>query len=343
MLVGFLWGVQRIAQRRFSPLEWRPATWVDGKAGRQLNQAIGRLPGQEAVDRWAAAFRYRVLGDLGAGVREGCPGWLFYQNGLTPAPAQDDPLSARLRLMREWAAQLKQANVRLLVVTVPDKSQIETAHLCGLQQAPTMAVRWRVWQEALRVAGIASVDPRGELAALPQAFYRTDVHLSPAGAQTVADLVAKRALVWLGNRGNQPFEHSMGHTAEPRMGDLVVLSGLDAVDEAWRPPLELLRPERIEPVRTGGLLDAAPPAQVLLLGDSNGLRSEFAGRLGERLGREVWNQSQDGGYFAGAMLAALERQQAWPSSVNTVIWQFSELALSLPLTAAETRAVQAIR
>ena len=162
-------------------------------------------------------------------------------------------------------------------------------------------------------------------------------------SRAAAGRVAQAALPGLGGKGAQAFDDVRGNAPEPRMGDLIVLAGLEKAPDGWRPPLESFVPEQIRPVQAGGLLDEGPAAEVMLLGDSNGLRSEFAGRLGRALGREVWNQSQDGGFFAGAMLAALGRQGQWPASLKVVVWQFSELSLSLPLSAAERKALAELR
>ena len=50
------------------------------------------------------------------------------------------------------------------------------------------------------------------------------------------------------------------------------------------------------------------------------------------LGREIWNLSLDGGQFSGALLLALKQREQWPKSLKLVVWEFSEMALSLPLT-----------
>ncbi len=343
LVVGFAWGMLRLSHLRFAPSEWAPSTWVDGQAGKQINQALGVLPGQAWVDRESAALRYRFLGDLGPQVLEGCPGWLFYRDGLRPAPGFSGAFAQRQILMRHWAAEWKKAGVPLIVLTVPDKSRIEAAMLCGLRVAAPFPGRFDEWQHALASAEVPFVDLRPALGAVSQAFYRTDVHMSQEGAEAAAESTAKAAFPILGGKGAQQFTSSTAAAAEPRMGDLIVLAGLEHAPRGWRPELEQLVPEHIEPVRRGGLLDEGPSAQVLLLGDSNGLRSEFAERLGRQLGGEVWNLSQDGGYFSGAMLAALERQKTLPRSLKLVLWQFSELSLSLPLTPAEQRALDAIR
>ena len=69
-----------------SPADVAPAAWLDGSAGGALNRAL-RLPAQDTLNTWNASLRYRLLGDLGDQVAMGCPGWLFYRDGLRPGPA----------------------------------------------------------------------------------------------------------------------------------------------------------------------------------------------------------------------------------------------------------------
>jgi len=159
------------------------------------------------------------------------------------------------------------------------------------------------------------------------------------GAAAAAQAVAQHALAILGSTGTLRYSASETKPPEPRVGDLIVLAGLKDVSDDWRPAPDLERVEQIQPIRTGGLLDDTPPVEVMLAGSSNGRRSLFAERLGTLLGREIWNRSQDGGQFAGALMTAMEPNTAWPSSLKLVIWEFSEMALSLPLTPAEAAAI----
>jgi alginate O-acetyltransferase complex protein AlgJ len=73
----------------------------------------------------------------------------------------------------------------------------------------------------------------------------------------------------------------------------------------------------------------------MLAGSSFSRRSEFAQRLGERLGREVWNVSLDDGQFDRALQTMWAKRASWPASVRVVIWEMSEDALSLPVAAGQ--------
>lgn len=336
-VAGFGWGVWSLAHARLDEQQVRLSAWLDGSAGTALNKAL-RLPQQDVIETANAAVRYRLLGDLGDQAALGCPEWLFYRDGLRPQPgATSEVLQDRLRLMRYWTGELRAQHIGVLVVAVPDKSRIEAAHLCGQPVSQVMQRRLDQWQEALRADGVPFVDLRPVLSGHAEPmFFRTDVHMNAQGARHAANAVARAALPLLANqKGTQAFDVEPPGAAEVRMGDLIVLSGLEHAPDGWRPTLEKASPQAINPVRGGGLLDDAPPVEVLLAGSSNGRRSNFAPWLGIGLGREVWNLSMDGGQFSGALVSAFKQRPQWPQSLKLVIWEFSENALSLPLTEDE--------
>jgi alginate O-acetyltransferase complex protein AlgJ len=337
LIAGFGWALWSLAHARIDAQALRLGAWLDGSAGKALGKSL-RLPGQDTVETANAAARYRLLGDLGDQTALGCPQWMFYRDGLRPQPGVGDSvLQARLRLMRYWTGELRRQHIGVLVVAVPDKSRIEAVHLCGQAASKPMQQRLDQWQDALRADGVPFVDLRPTLEGHTEPmFFRTDVHMNAAGARAAATAVAQAALPLLGNRkGTQDFTVGQPGAPKVRMGDLLVLSGLDGAPRGWRPDLERVQPQVIEPVRTGGLLDDTPPVEVLLAGSSNGRRSNFAPWLGIGLGREVWNLSMDGGQFSGALMAAFRERDQWPKSLKLVIWEFSENALSLPLTPDE--------
>lgn len=334
LALGLGWGAWCLIKAKINPAEVAPAAWVDGSAGGVLNKSL-HMPMQSSLDTWTASLRYRVLGDMGDQVALGCPQWLFYRDGLRPPPGVH-VFNERLRLMRHWVDELRQKQVQVLVVAVPDKSRVEANHLCGLPVSLPMRQTLDAWQDALRAQGVPFVDLRDALAAAPAPrFFRTDVHMNANGAQAAAERVAEAALPLLQGPGTQTFKTEPPAPPTARMGDLIVLAGLEHAAPGWRPELDVVAEEKIEPVRSGGLLDEVAPVQVLLAGTSNGRRSQFAERLGTALSREVWNMSLDGGQFSGSLLLALKQRDQWPKSLKLVIWEFSENALSLPLSADE--------
>lgn len=311
--------------------------WRSGEAMQRIDHAID-VPYAADLHRASAALRYRVLGDLGPQVREGCPGWLFYTDGLRPPPASvasvDAAMNERIAALHRYAQALRGAGVALIVVTVPDKARVETEALCGLRQDPRMTANLTAWQQALTREGVAHVDLLGPLSAARPAFYRTDVHWNARGAQAAANTVAAAVLPLVGGRGSQHFTQTYDAGVQPRVGDLLQLAGLDAVSNNWRPAPDAEMPETIRPKESGGLLDAPPAPQVLLAGSSFSRRGGFADRLGRALGHEVWNASVDDGRFDRALAATWSNRASWPHSLRVVVWEMSEDALSAPSSSA---------
>ena len=314
--------------------------WRDGSLGHKLDRAID-VPYARSLHRWQAAVRYRLFGDLGRQVREGCPGWLFYADGLrAPVQAGHDPVEradggdaltdARIATLHRHADALRGAGIQLVVVTVPDKARAESEALCGLRQDARMTQRLNVWNRALTASHVAHVELLPALQAARPAFFRTDVHWNAQGAQAAAQVVGAAVLPLLGTPGETKFTHATAQPA-PRVGDLLTLANLNDVPDAWRPAPDVVAEETLQAQRSGGLLDDGPAADVLLAGSSFSRRSAFAERLGEQLGREVWNVSLDDGQFDRALQAIWRERADWPKSVRVVIWEMSEDALSMPL------------
>ena len=319
--------------------------WRDGSLGHSVDRAID-VPYAPVLHRWQDAVRYRVFGDLGRQVREGCSGWLFYTDGLhapvkagqessARADGSDVLTDARIASLHRYAQALQSAGIQLMVVTVPDKSRVETEALCGLRQDARMTQRLAVWQRALEQSGVAHVDLLPALQAARPAFFRTDVHWNARGAQAAAQVVGAAVLPLLGASGDTHFTHATAPAA-PRIGDLLTLAGLADVPDAWRPAPDIVARETLQAQHSGGLLDAGPAAQVLLAGSSFSRRSAFAERLGERLGQEVWNVSLDDGQFDRALQSVWSDRANWPRSLRVVIWEMSEDALSMPVEDARS-------
>ncbi|MDR3397397.1 MAG: cell division protein FtsQ [Pandoraea sp.] len=333
LAAGLVWGVWALAHARLDRDQVNLNAWLNGTAGAALNKSL-RLPEQDTVETWNAAVRYRLLGDVGDQVAMGCPQWMFYRDGMRPKPGTKDVVfEDRLRLMNYWLSQVRAQGVNVLVVAVPDKARIESAHLCGRQVSQAMLARLDVVKSMLQREGVPFVDLRPTLADANQPmFFRTDVHMNADGARAAAARVALAGLSLLQGKGAQAFDVGTPAPAQPRVGDLLALSGLEHARGAWRPRPDLAYAQHIAPIRAGGLLDDTPPVEVMLAGSSHGRRSNFAEWLGVDLGREVWNLSLDGGDFAGALTVALKQRAQWPKSLKLVIWEFSENALSLPLS-----------
>jgi alginate O-acetyltransferase complex protein AlgJ len=308
--------------------------WSTGQLRHEIDHAVD-VPYTTSLQHAQAAIGYRLFGYLGTQVKEGCPGWLFYADGLHPATAHADGssdkiIAARIATAANFAQALKQQGIQLVVVTVPDKARVEAKTLCGLSQSDVMNRRLVTWQQALQAMGVTQIALLAPLQQARPAFFKTDVHWNAFGAEAAARTIAPTLLRSLGGRGTQDFSVQDNAPSE-RVGDLLTLANLAQVSNAWRPLPDQVVEQKIAAIHSGGLLDEVAPPEVLLAGSSFSMRSNFAERLGRQLGREVWNVSVDDGRFDRALQAAWKQRASWPSSVRILIWEMSEDALSLPV------------
>lgn len=339
MAVGMAYAAVQLKGKDAVPAFNASSAWV-GKAARGVEENL-QLPFKEPLETADAAWRYRMLGQLGPQVLQGCPGWLFYADGLRSPPGTDlaEAQAVRVQVMHKVASELRARGVQLLVVTVPDKSRIATRQLCGLSRPAPSQMQLQGFVQALDDAAVAHVDLRAALAeaTLPLPYYRTDVHLDQAGAERAARAVADAAKPLLGGEGTQEYTISEAASEQPRMGDLIVLAGLERAPNGWRPALDTEVPQTIQMVASGGLLDDGPTARILLAGSSNSRRSNFAEQLGRHLHEPILNQSRDGGKFADAVLDVLKTPL--PEGLQLVVWELSEMSLLQPLSALERETV----
>jgi alginate O-acetyltransferase complex protein AlgJ len=315
--------------------------WLSGKVGKKLDAAL-TLPHRPALETADAAWRYRFFGQLGNEVNEACPGWLFFRDGLQAPPGADAAMASHLQLLQRYAERLRSQGVALLVVTVPDKSRVETEALCGLRRDGQADARLAQWQAALARLNVPSVDLREPLALARPAFYRTDVHMNTSGAAAAAAAVSAEAVRLLGGMGTLRYQAGPATPPAERMGDLLVLAGLDDAPAGWRPAPDIDTTQVIKPLSRGGLLDDTPPVEVLLAGSSNSRRSNFAEHIAAGLARPVSNISRDGGKFSDALAQGLKDRQAWPPGIKLVIWELSEMALAQGLSEQEQAVLAAM-
>jgi alginate O-acetyltransferase complex protein AlgJ len=334
LAVGFVCSVNSlrhlVAENNFPP----PANDFHVSLNQKINASL-RLPYSQKITPILAGIRYRLFGDLGTQVSEGCPGWMFYNNGFHAMPGGGEAFRQRLALAKYFLSELRKSGAEVLVVTVPDKTRIETDALCGLHPAASAHDRLDLWQRALKTLNANFVDLRGALVEAKPAFFRTDVHWNERGAEAAAVKVADEASLILKIPGTQEYSVQRAQFPEARIGDLLVLAGLDRAPKHWRPmPDQELR-STIKAVYKGGLLDEPSDPEVAIVGSSSSRRSNFAEWLGQKLGRQIWNRSLDGGQFSGALQAALRDRERWPPRLRLIIWELPEMSLTLPLSDEE--------
>jgi alginate O-acetyltransferase complex protein AlgJ len=309
---------------------------------REIENAL-RASYSHSINPILAGARYRFFGDLGSQVSEGCPGWMFYNNGFRAIFGGSEAFRQRLALAKYFVGELQKNGAEVLVVTVPDKARIETESLCGLHLASQVRDRLDLWHQYLQRLGVPYVDLREALVGVKPAFFRTDVHWNEQGAKAAAFAVASAASLIQHFTLKQEFSVQQSSVAEERIGDLLVLAGLDRTPANWRPAPDLERRSIIEAVHSGGLLDEPTPPEVMIAGSSSSRRSNFAEWLGLKLGQQMWNRSLDGGQFSGALQTALKDQERWPRNIRLIIWELPEMSLTLPLSEEERAALAALK
>lgn len=334
LLLGFVATVFSVVRHARDNGSFTWELWSTGQLGHEIDQAVD-VPYTSSVQRAQAALDYRFFGYLGTQVKEGCPGWMFYADGLHPATAHADNgsdkiIAARIATAVNYAQEFKLQGIQLVVVTVPDKARVETQALCGLSQSEVMNRRLATWRQALQAMGITQIDLLAPLQQASPAFFKTDVHWNSSSAEAAAKAIAPTLLRSLGGRGTQDFSIEDSVPSE-RVGDLLTLANLGQLSNAWQPVPDQVVEQKIAAIHGGGLLDDVAPPEVLLAGSSFSMRSNFAERLGMQLGREVWNVSVDDGRFDRALQAAWKQRASWQSSVRILIWEISDDALSLPI------------
>ncbi len=291
---------------RAFPNAWRAAVQAEGISGRvsAANASLKAdfkafeksLESESFIFRRALPpvqrFTSRFLGLGNEKVYLGRDGWLFFRPDvdhvlgpgfLDSGPdgrRQGGPVPALLRFHDDLAVR----GIRLVVVPVPVKPQIEPEHLSSRHApAPLRNRSFKRFVRELENAGIECLDISDALVAdkvrCPQ-FLKTDTHWTPTAMERAAGLIAEKI------RSVPPASLAGGHAAR------APLSGTRPTDSAAgfsrAPATEVVHagdltamlrvgPELFpsESVRVRPVLDAEgkpwranPAAEVLLLGDS---------------------------------------------------------------------------
>ncbi|MEI6033112.1 MAG: hypothetical protein WCS65_02375 [Verrucomicrobiae bacterium] len=227
-------------------------------------------------------FSARFLGLGNEKVYLGQDGWLFYRPDvdylfgpgfLDPSVlrmqrkdrgVQPDPRPAILRLHEDLAAR----GIRLLVVPIPVKPQIEGEHLSARCSAnPLQNPSFPGFLEGLRKAGVETLDLTSALAADKPAappFLKTDTHWTPIAMERSAELIAGKIREGWADPRTMAFTRAASQDIA-NTGDLAAMLRLSPTSSLF--PRESVR---IRPVRdaAGTPWRPDPAAEILLLGDS---------------------------------------------------------------------------
>ena len=333
-LLSCLWAMFVSGKVDLLPKEHGWAAISEGEITHHIAKELSHVTlARKAADLERAAS-WLLIGDTGARVRQGCPGWLFLadENRIHPrAEANAQARAQKVLAVRDWLAA---RNIRLLVALVPDKSRIAASQRCALQRPAPLQDRVTVWTARLQAAGINALDLTPSLQPLgADAFLRTDTHWSESGANAAARAIALRVqAAGIQATPHTPFDvHST--PMAPRPGDLVRLAGIDWLPLSLQPAPESVAATEIrEQMKTAqgnsdnldDLFGDDNLPNVALIGTSFSRNSSFAGFLQRALGAPVGNFAKDGGEFSGAANAYFASPAFSQTPPRLVIWEIPE-------------------
>ncbi|VCU70686.1 Alginate biosynthesis protein AlgX precursor [Pigmentiphaga humi] len=337
------WFVERV------PPTKTPPTWpafVQGQVTNEVADSMAKAPLPSSAASLERAASWLAVGDLGPRVRQGCHGWLFLADELTPHADGPANGQARARAAAALRDRLAARGVALFVAVVPDKTRIAADQLCGLNRPAAFAPRASDWTAALRAAGVPVLNLEPALRAVGDAaFLRTDTHWSEAGAQAAARAVADaiRALP-AGRDALQPLQRYAITQGQPqqRAGDLIRLAGIDWLPARLLPPFDNVRPSTFRKAADAAASpDGGPDADALfgdaglprvaLIGTSFSRNANFVPFLAAALETPVADYARDGGEFAGAAHAYFQSREFRDTPPRLVIWEIPERSLTRPL------------
>ena len=140
-LLSCLWAMFVSGKVDLLPKEHGWAAISEGEITHHIAKELSHVTlARKAADLERAAS-WLLIGDTGARVRQGCPGWLFLADENRIHPRAEDNAQARAQkvlAVRDWLAA---RNIRLLVALVPDKSRIAADQLCGISRSAQLADR----------------------------------------------------------------------------------------------------------------------------------------------------------------------------------------------------------
>lgn len=299
-------------------------------------QLTKHLPARAALVSSANIMRYILLHGAGEQVRLGKDNWLFLSDELRVYDHAPENLQAHLALMVRTASVLQQDNVHLLVALVPDKSRIYAAQLSAAVRPAALNSRYFDALNALRLAGVDSVDlatPLRAAARHQEVYYRTDTHWNQAGARVAADTIAAAVKRAVGDLAVTHYDTKTVGKIQDRPGDLIRLMGLEDAPDTLRPTPD--REAAVTSTRseadTGLALFGDSLVPVVLCGTSYSLRGNFHGYLQQALASAVLNTALDGGGFLNAITAYLQDDAYRNAPPRVLIWEVPERFLQTPL------------
>lgn len=283
-----------------------------------------------------AGVEYRFLSDAGSWVKAGCPDWLFLHEELREYPNGERNLQARLRIATKLTRMVGSKNAKLVILPVPDKSELASGNLCGAAVAEQAKRRAVAWRSAMKSYEYLAIDVREGWPS--PGFLRTDSHWDVHGAKFAARKTATK-IVAIAGSGRGHVTLSDGSSVE-QTGDLVRLADLSNTYLWSGPKPDVVHRSRSKISFSGDLLDAPLAPRIVLAGSSFSLNSSFHDLLQFELQEPVLQRSKQGSGFAGTMFDLIQHKSALVERAEVIIWEFPMRVLTQPLTPAETEFLQ---
>lgn len=341
MIAGF--AVSLLTLKAVPVKEWAELKDADKILGGEATKRFTKLLNQHFVlgptfSQIERGILWNLIGDFGPSVRGGCDDWLFLTDELEVYPGRDKSPQFRADLAAQLDSQLKARGIKLLMVVVPDKTRIESAHRCGLGRSALFEKRIVNWQESLKSRGIESLDLTGVLTkAAGERYYRTDTHWNEAGANVAAQAIAAELAARQWANAAPDGAVTLNPVRSLRSGDLIHLAGLEGLPGFLRPKAELAQVTVVPPLNvvSDDLFGDAGVAKIALIGTSYSRNSNFAPFLEHHLGEAVSNSAKDGGDFAGAATDYFSGATFRDTPPKLVIWEVPERVIEMPVKEAE--------
>ncbi len=294
---------------------------------------------------WIQLVQFVLLKDAGEKALIGHDGWLFYRLGVTyfserpHAGNQPGSQTSPLNAILEFRDQLKERNIRLLVVPTPNKVSIYPDKLTDRGKSTQVALcqQTRELLEELQAADVEVVDLFQLFAekktecpgeGIRHLYLAQDTHWSPTGLLLAARAVGQRLLSqgWI-NSGTDLYESRQIQVE--RVGDVVRMLQIPQLER--RVAAERMTCSQIVLRRNGALYEDDPNSAVLVLGDSF-LRvyesddpggAGFIAHLAQALQQPLTSIVNDGG-ASTLVRQELYRRPELLATKKVVVWQFVE-------------------
>ena len=299
---------------------------------REFNEA---LPFRQAAIATWGVLEYGLFHEGREGALVGTDGWLFTDEEVAFYEGAAAEMARKLRFIEQARAQLAEQGVALVIALIPDKSRVYAEHV-GRPLPSYTEERYTAFHAELVSRNILAPDlltPLQQAKQDTQVYLRTDTHWTPAGAEVVADALA-RALTGADLSGLFETEYVTEATGqELYSGDLLKFVPLGVWQSRLGPP-----PDRLETRQTraatdaGGGLFGVQTVPVTLVGTSYSADEtwNFAGALQKALGADVLNLAAEGRGPLPPMREYLGSAELRDTPPTLVVWEIPERYIPMP-------------